>query len=46
MNMGESKTATIPVEQAYGPRRDDMIVTVKRDQFPSDVNPESASGWS
>lgn len=39
MNIGESKTATIPVDQAYGPRRDDMIVTVKRDQFPSDVNP-------
>ena len=40
MNVGESKTTTIPVEQAYGPRRDDMIVTVKRDQLPSDVNPE------
>jgi FKBP-type peptidyl-prolyl cis-trans isomerase 2 len=39
MNVGESKTATIPVEQAYGPRRDDMIVTVKRDQLPPDVNP-------
>jgi FKBP-type peptidyl-prolyl cis-trans isomerase 2 len=39
MNIGESKTAMIPVDQAYGPRRDDMIVSVKRDQFPSDVNP-------
>jgi FKBP-type peptidyl-prolyl cis-trans isomerase 2 len=39
MNIGESKTTTIPVDQAYGPRRDDMIVTVKRDQFPPDVNP-------
>lgn len=39
MNIGESKTATIPVDQAYGARRDDMIVTVNRDQFPPDVNP-------
>ncbi len=39
MNVGESKTTTIPMEKAYGPRRDDMIVTVKRDQLPSDVNP-------
>lgn len=39
MNVGESKTATIPVEKAYGPRRGDMIVTVKRDQLPTDVDP-------
>jgi FKBP-type peptidyl-prolyl cis-trans isomerase 2 len=37
MNVGESKTAVIPVEQGYGPRRDDMIVTVKRDQLPPDL---------
>jgi peptidylprolyl isomerase len=37
MNVGESKTAVIPVEQGYGPRRDDMIVTVKRDQLPRDL---------
>lgn len=40
MNTGESKTVTIPVEQGYGPRRDDMIVTVQRDQLPPDVKPE------
>ena len=39
MNVGETKTTTIPMEKAYGPRRDDMIVTMKRDQLPSDVNP-------
>jgi FKBP-type peptidyl-prolyl cis-trans isomerase 2 len=38
MNIGESKTTVIPVEQAYGPRRDDMIVTVKRDQLPPDLD--------
>lgn len=37
MNIGESKTAVIPVEQAYGTRRDDMIVTLTRDQLPPDL---------
>ena len=37
MNVGESKTAVIPVEQGYGPRRDDMIVTIKRDTLPPDL---------
>ncbi len=40
MNAGESKITTIPVNQAYGQRRDDMIVTMRRDQLPSDLNPE------
>lgn len=35
MNTGESRTAKIPVDQAYGPRRDDMIVTMDRGQLPS-----------
>ncbi len=39
MNLGESKTMTIPVEQAYGQRRQDMIVTVQRDQLPPDLTP-------
>jgi len=38
MNIGESKTTVIPVEQAYGPRRDDRIVTVKRDELPPDLD--------
>jgi peptidylprolyl isomerase len=37
MNIGDSKTAILPMEQAYGPRRDDMIVTIKRDQLPPDL---------
>ena len=40
MNTGESKTTTIPVDQAYGRRRNDMIVTMQRDQLPPDLNPE------
>lgn len=40
MEPGETKTARIPPEEAYGPHRDDMTLTVERDQFPADINPE------
>ncbi len=36
MNPGESKTQEIPCDKAYGPRHDDMVVTVLRQQIPSD----------
>ncbi len=39
MNVGESKTVIIPVDQAYGPRREDMVVTMDRSQLPVDLNP-------
>jgi peptidylprolyl isomerase len=35
MQAGESKTVTIPAEEAYGPVRDDMLVAVSRAQFPA-----------
>ena len=40
MTAGESKTITIAADQAYGPRRDDLILAVGRDQFPADITPE------
>jgi len=40
MNPGESKTATIPAEEAYGPHREEMVVVVEREQFPTHLNPE------
>lgn len=40
MEPGETKTATIPPEEAYGPRREDMTLTVDREQFPEEINPE------
>jgi peptidylprolyl isomerase len=40
MNLGESKIAVVPMEKGYGPRRDEMVVTVNRTQFPSDVDPQ------
>lgn len=40
MKVGEKKTVTIPSDEAYGPRRDDMVVEVPREQLPSDITPE------
>ena len=40
MEPGEIKTTTIPPEEAYGPRRDDMTLTVEREQFPEEIVPE------
>ncbi len=38
MHVGESKTVNIPPEEAYGPRRDDRIVTMKRNKLPANLN--------
>lgn len=40
MQVGEFKTVTIPVDQAYGPRRDDMILEVERAELPENLEPE------
>jgi peptidylprolyl isomerase len=40
MQPGESKTATIPADQAYGPYQEDLLIEVERSQFPADVTPE------
>jgi len=40
MKVGESKTITILADQAYGPRRDDMIFEVGRDELPASIDPE------
>ncbi len=37
MAPGESKTATIPPEQAYGPRRDELAIAVEKEQIPTDL---------
>lgn len=36
LNLSESKTITIPADQAYGPYRADLVQVVARDQFPTD----------
>ncbi|MFA7562112.1 MAG: peptidylprolyl isomerase [Methanoculleus sp.] len=40
MEPGETKTATIPPEEAYGLHREEMTITVEREQFPDEINPE------
>jgi FKBP-type peptidyl-prolyl cis-trans isomerase 2 len=40
MSPGESKTEIIPMEQAYGPHREEMVIEVNRQQLPLDLEPE------
>lgn len=40
MEEGEQKTAEIPSDDAYGPRRDDLVLTVAREQLPADLEPD------
>ena len=40
MSLNDSKTVTIPADQAYGPHNPEMVVTVDRDRFPDDVEPQ------
>lgn len=40
MHPGQTKTARIPMEKAYGPRRQDMVVTVDRGQLPENLELE------
>lgn len=40
MKVGEAKSVTIPMDQAYGPRNDQLIIEVPRDQVPPDIEPE------
>ncbi|HEV2148204.1 MAG TPA: peptidylprolyl isomerase [Longimicrobiaceae bacterium] len=40
LSPGEERTVEIPADRAYGPRRDEMMLTVGRDQFPPEVQPE------
>jgi peptidylprolyl isomerase len=37
MSPGESKTAKIASEQAYGPRKPEQVVVVDRQQIPADI---------
>ncbi|MFQ5574281.1 MAG: peptidylprolyl isomerase, partial [Terriglobia bacterium] len=40
MKPGESKTADIAVDQAYGLHHQEMVRMVERNQFPSEFEPE------
>ena len=36
----ETKETVLPSEEAYGPRDDQRMVAIERDQLPPDLNPE------
>jgi peptidylprolyl isomerase len=40
MTPGDSKTVTIPSDEAYGPHREELILMVDPKQMPDDLNPE------
>ncbi|MBP7688665.1 MAG: peptidylprolyl isomerase [Thermoflexales bacterium] len=40
MAIGETKTITIPFDQAYGAYDDELVLDVPRDQFPDHITPE------
>lgn len=40
MEPGESKRVTIPAAEAYGPRRDELMIEVGRQELPADMAPE------
>ncbi len=40
MNEGESKTISIPSDEAYGPYRDDLVAVVERRMVPADIDPK------
>jgi peptidylprolyl isomerase len=40
MEPNETKTASIPADKAYGPRREEMMLEVERTHFPDDLKPE------
>ncbi|HLS28662.1 MAG TPA: peptidylprolyl isomerase [Opitutales bacterium] len=41
MNPGEIKKELIPVNDAYGPRREEMLIEIERDQLPPEIEPEA-----
>ncbi len=40
MSEGDSTTVDIPSDEAYGEVREDLVITVPKDQLPDDVEPQ------
>lgn len=40
MKLGEKKNVKIPAAEAYGEKRQDMVIEVPRSQFPADMSPK------
>ena len=41
MSAGEAKTATIPPEEGYGPRREELVMEVDRGCVPQEYEPQA-----
>lgn len=39
MEVGESKRIEIPPEDAYGERRAELVINIKKNEFPDDITP-------
>lgn len=39
MAPGDQRTTTVPAEEAYGPRRDDLLVAIPRERLPDGMDP-------
>ena len=39
MGVGDTKTIEIPPEEAYGAKQDELVVVVKKSEFPEDITP-------
>jgi peptidylprolyl isomerase len=40
MQVGDKKTVQIPVDQAYGPKNEELIMDFPKANIPTDLNPE------
>jgi len=40
MSVGDSAEVDIPSDEAYGEAREDLVITVPKDQLPDDVEPQ------
>lgn len=40
MTIGEKRTLNIPVEEAYGPKSEELIMDFPKANIPADLNPE------
>ncbi|GEP91941.1 peptidylprolyl isomerase [Chitinophaga terrae (ex Kim and Jung 2007)] len=40
MKVGDKKTIHIPVDQAYGPKSEEMIIEFPKENMPPDMNPQ------
>jgi peptidylprolyl isomerase len=43
MEVGEEKRVTIPADEAYGPRRDDLTLRLPRTELPADLQLEEGT---